>query len=287
MRKQVVGRLGAILSTYAGAWALELGGNALFFTLVAVAMLAVSVSLAVIGRAAAGTGLRGFSTSSDRYVTRWLQADHTDIVERGMNSSARLRRSLGIASLALLAIIGRSSGPEAAPPGVKSAASGSDEVYDYLVFSDAVAGKEDEYNRWYDTQHAPDVVAVPGFVTAQRLVAADAQLRKTAPPTKYLVVYQIVTNDLAAVNREVVRRIQTGQTVMSPAFDGTASAPNGIFKAMGPVFEHPGWTPGGSEASTYYQLVFVNPVPGQDRELNTWYDGQHLLDMVAMPGFVT
>jgi AAHS family 4-hydroxybenzoate transporter-like MFS transporter len=45
-----VGRLGAILSTYAGAWALEMGGSALFFTLVAVAMLAVSVSLAVIGR---------------------------------------------------------------------------------------------------------------------------------------------------------------------------------------------------------------------------------------------
>jgi AAHS family 4-hydroxybenzoate transporter-like MFS transporter len=45
-----VGRLGAILSTYAGAWALELGGNQSFFTLVAGAMLAVFVSLVLIKR---------------------------------------------------------------------------------------------------------------------------------------------------------------------------------------------------------------------------------------------
>jgi hypothetical protein len=169
---------------------------------------------------------------------------------------------------------------------VRSAA-GREEVYDYLVFSNAVAGKEDEYNRWYDTQHAPDVVAVPGFVTAQRMVASDVQLRKTTPPTKYLVVYQIVTNDLAAVNREVARRIQTGQTVMSASFDGTAAAPNGIFRAKGPVLEHRGWTPGASEGSTYYQLVFVNPVPGRDREFNAWYEQQHLPEMVSMPGFAT
>jgi hypothetical protein len=199
---------------------------------------------------------------------------------------ARQQRSLAIASIALLVLIGPSNVPAAAPAGGQSVnAARREEVYYYLVFSNAVAGREDEYNRWYDTQHAPDVVAVPGFVTAQRLVAADAQLRRTTPPTKYLVVYQIVTNDLPAVNREVVRRIQTGQTVMSPAFDGRAAAPNGIFRAMGPVLEHRGWTPETSDGSTYYQLVFVNPVPGRDREFNAWYDQQHLPEMVSMPGF--
>ncbi|PWT85337.1 MAG: MFS transporter [Blastocatellia bacterium] len=45
-----VGRFGAILSTYAGAWALDLGGSRSFFTLVAGAMLAVFVSLVLIRR---------------------------------------------------------------------------------------------------------------------------------------------------------------------------------------------------------------------------------------------
>ena len=51
-----VGRLGAILSTYAGAWAIELGGNASFFMLVAAAMFAVFVSLALIRRHIPGPG---------------------------------------------------------------------------------------------------------------------------------------------------------------------------------------------------------------------------------------
>jgi AAHS family 4-hydroxybenzoate transporter-like MFS transporter len=50
-----VGRVGAILSTYAGAWALEVGGNSSFFTLVAMAMLIVLVSLALIRRHIPGT----------------------------------------------------------------------------------------------------------------------------------------------------------------------------------------------------------------------------------------
>jgi AAHS family 4-hydroxybenzoate transporter-like MFS transporter len=51
-----IGRIGAILSTYAGAWALEFGGSRSFFLLVAAAMFAVLLSLAVIRRHIPGTG---------------------------------------------------------------------------------------------------------------------------------------------------------------------------------------------------------------------------------------
>jgi AAHS family 4-hydroxybenzoate transporter-like MFS transporter len=45
-----IGRLGAILSTFAGASALELGGHTSFFALVAAAMVAAFISLSVIRR---------------------------------------------------------------------------------------------------------------------------------------------------------------------------------------------------------------------------------------------
>jgi AAHS family 4-hydroxybenzoate transporter-like MFS transporter len=45
-----IGRIGAIASTYAGAWALEAGGSRLFFSFVAAAMLACFVSLALVKR---------------------------------------------------------------------------------------------------------------------------------------------------------------------------------------------------------------------------------------------
>ena len=63
-----VGRLGAILSTYAGAWAIDLGGNFLFFTLVATAMLAVSISLAFISRHIPGRA--GLAAARDINVQR-------------------------------------------------------------------------------------------------------------------------------------------------------------------------------------------------------------------------
>ena len=50
------------------------------------------------------------------------------------------------------------------------------ETYYFFVFSNPVAGHEDEYNNWYNEQHAPDVVFIPGFVTAQRFVKTDLPL---------------------------------------------------------------------------------------------------------------
>jgi AAHS family 4-hydroxybenzoate transporter-like MFS transporter len=59
-----VGRVGAILSTYAGAWVLEIGGSSAFFTLVAAAMLAVMLSLAAVRRHIPGAaGLTAASLS--------------------------------------------------------------------------------------------------------------------------------------------------------------------------------------------------------------------------------
>lgn len=165
-------------------------------------------------------------------------------------------------------------------------AKGKVETYRYFVFSNPVDGKEDEFNAWYDNQHAPDVVAVPGFVTAQRFVASDTQLRDSKLPAKYLVVYKVVTNDLPAVQAEVSRRLKVGMTVMSPTFAGAPGG--GYYKVISPIVEHKGGNSSASRgnAQTYYQFVFSNPVAGKESEYNTWYDNQHVPDVVSVPGFI-
>jgi AAHS family 4-hydroxybenzoate transporter-like MFS transporter len=60
-----IGRLGAILSGYAGAWALEYRGSALFFWLMAAAMGVCFVSLASVHRHVAAAG-GGSKTSANR-----------------------------------------------------------------------------------------------------------------------------------------------------------------------------------------------------------------------------
>src|SRR5580658_11137078 len=103
--------------------------------------------------------------------------------------------------------------------------SAATETYYFFVFSNPVPGHEDEYNQWYDHQHAEDVVAIPGFVTAQRFVKTDLPLYRMVDlqVPKYLVIYKIVTGDIEAVFKEVARRLETKETVMSPTFDSKTS----------------------------------------------------------------
>lgn len=56
------------------------------------------------------------------------------------------------------------------------------ETYYLLVFSNPIAGRDDEYNKWYDGRHLTDVTSVPGFVSGQRYVVSAAQLRDEAKP---------------------------------------------------------------------------------------------------------
>ena len=45
-----------------------------------------------------------------------------------------------------------------------------------LVFTNAVEGRDDEYNQWNDEVHLAEVLALPEFVGATRHKVADAQL---------------------------------------------------------------------------------------------------------------
>ena len=88
--------------------------------------------------------------------------------------------------------------------------------YLYTVFSNAVAGKEDEYNRWYTEQHLDDVLRVPGFVVAQRFRLA---LEDAAAPAQYLAIYELETDDPHKSLAELEARAGTPAMPISPALD--------------------------------------------------------------------
>jgi hypothetical protein len=49
---------------------------------------------------------------------------------------------------------------------------------------------DEDFNRWYDEVHVPEVLLVPGFVSARRFRSADGD---------YLAVYELEADDLDAV----------------------------------------------------------------------------------------
>ena len=70
-----------------------------------------------------------------------------------------------------------------------------------LVFSDPTEGKEDEYNRWYDDVHLGEVLAVEGFVSAQRFKVSDVAPGLTEH--KYLAIYNLETDDPGQVMKSL------------------------------------------------------------------------------------
>ena len=58
-----------------------------------------------------------------------------------------------------------------------------------LVLMDCPPTLEDEFNAWYDTEHIPERLAVPGFLTAIRYVCLDGH-------PKYLAMYDLERFDV-------------------------------------------------------------------------------------------
>jgi hypothetical protein len=192
-------------------------------------------------------------------------------------------------SVTVLTAIATMGGPRLST--VASAQSGAPsssvaQTYYHVAFSNPAPGTEDEYNRWYDTEHGPAVVAIPGFVTAQRYVANDVQVNGTKPWAKYVIVYRIETNDLPAVQAEFSRRIKSGEIGISPTFQSALHS--GYYKALGPWIPHKGDAPTRSAGTvdSFVQFVFNNPIPDKGDEFNQWMDTQHVRDMLSVPGYV-
>jgi hypothetical protein len=90
-------------------------------------------------------------------------------------------------------------------------------TYIQTVRSRALDGREDEYQGWYLTTHIPELLSLPGFVSADlhRIVSSEGA------PTEFLSVYTIETSDLAAVQAAMLAL--SASMVPSPAMDVPAT----------------------------------------------------------------
>jgi hypothetical protein len=110
--------------------------------------------------------------------------------------------------------------------------------YLFVLSDPATPDKEEAYNSWYDRQHVPDVLRVPGFVSAQRYVRVGGDWQKP----RYMVIFKFETRDNDATNAEIRRRIKQGITKMSPAFGMTPGAMKlgGAYVPAGPLVKATG-----------------------------------------------
>jgi hypothetical protein len=135
---------------------------------------------------------------------------------------------------------------------------------------------EDEFHDWYDLEHIPERLRVPGVVGAQRWIGADNQ--KISVVTYDLdnvdvlksEAYHAIGNhggggaNLSPWSKRVTPRIK-----MMMRFEGeqTAHAGNAVPKDAPALL-----------------LNAMSVAPEHEREFNDWYDTEHVPALAAVPG---
>ncbi|MBO0802748.1 MAG: hypothetical protein J2P25_06695 [Nocardiopsaceae bacterium] len=145
----------------------------------------------------------------------------------------------------------------------------------FLAYTDPGPVPDDEFHDWYDNEHLPARLTVPGFASAARYRAADGQ----APP--WLAVYEIEPG-----------------TLDTPAYKALYAHQSDREKSLMPRLatlerreyektdEWPAARPAGSGGpGPAILIVSISVPPGAEGDLNAWYAEEHAPMLLAIPGW--
>ena len=130
---------------------------------------------------------------------------------------------------------------------------------------------EDEFHDWYDHEHIPERLRVPGFPGAERWIGA-------ADPKASVALYDLDNVGVlkspaylavGGANGTPWTKRVTGRTKMLIRLEGEQLLPGDAF------------APAGAAALL---LIAMNVAPEQEHEFNEWYNTEHLPQLGAVPG---
>lgn len=93
--------------------------------------------------------------------------------------------------------------------------------YMLFAFSDCKdPAREDEFNDWYTNTHLPDMLGVPGMISATRWMSAE---NMEGQQRKYVALYELETDSIEDFNAKVRERgmwtMKEGRFSDLPEFD--------------------------------------------------------------------
>jgi len=146
----------------------------------------------------------------------------------------------------------------------------------FLVFTDIDPKHEEEFDAWYNTEHLPDLLKLPGFLSAARYVAV-----KSGP--RHLAAYELANAD--ALKSPEFQRYRANPSPWSRRMSPTVIGKNftrvlgtQIFPAALEMADR-AWAPA-------LQIGRMS-VPDQiDREWNEWYSGEYVPGYRKVPGVI-
>jgi hypothetical protein len=140
-----------------------------------------------------------------------------------------------------------------------------------IAAMDFSAAPEDEFHDWYDLEHVPERLRVPGFLNAERWIGSDN-------PKTSVATYDL---DTVAVLHSPPY-LAVGGDNASPWTKRTAEFRKTLLRYEGEQLV-PGDRTAPPEAAALL-LVAMNVAAEHEHEFNEWYNSEHLPALAAVPG---
>lgn len=102
-------------------------------------------------------------------------------------------------------------------------------TYVHLVMVNALEGQDDEFNKWLDGHHIPEVVKSGDMVKCHRFEVAAEEADNPKATKRYMHIYEVETDDLTATIAKL-EAFRPQRTPLSPALD-TSNIFNVWYKA--------------------------------------------------------
>jgi len=137
-----------------------------------------------------------------------------------------------------------------------------------MDFSDVAA---DEFHDWYDTEHIPERLAVPGFLNAQRWIGGANPRQSVAlyDLDNVGVLHSAPYQAVGGANGTPWTKRVTGRTKSIIRLEGEQLRPG---DALAP------------DGASALLLIAMNPAPEAESEFNEWYNTEHLPALAGVPG---
>ena len=137
-----------------------------------------------------------------------------------------------------------------------------------MNFSDVA---EDEFHDWYDTEHIPERLAVPGFLNAERWIGITN-------PKDSVALYDL--DNVGVLQSAPYRAV--GGANGSPWTKRVTGRTRSIIRLEGEqILPGDALAPAGAAALL---LISMNVAPEHENEFNEWYNVEHLPALGSVPG---
>jgi hypothetical protein len=140
-----------------------------------------------------------------------------------------------------------------------------------LAATDFSAAAEDEFHDWYDLEHVPERLRLPGFLNGERWIGA-------ADPKVSVATYDL---DNVGVLRSSLYLAIAGEN-SSPWTKRTARFRKSLMRYEGEQL-FPGDQTAPPEAAALL-VIAMNIAPAHERDFNEWYNTEHIPALGAVPG---